>query len=211
MGGYAIVGGQMPVAAGLALAAKYKQEDRLVLCFLGDGALNEGEFHESMNLASIRKLPIIYFCENNLYGMGAAVWETLPLWEEIHKVADAYRMPGKRMDGMNVDEVHRVMLNAVQHVLSGMGPIFLVAQTYRYRGHSLSDPAQYRQRTEVETWLKRDPIARQKQRILSEEMATEEELAAIDQAVMREVEEAVKFASDSPFPEPSDLYRDVYG
>ena len=211
MGGYAIVGGQMPVAAGLALAAKYKQEDRLVLCFLGDGALNEGEFHESMNLASIRKLPIIYFCENNLYGMGAAVWETFPLWEEIHKVADAYRMPGKRMDGMNVDEVYRVTQNAVQHVLSGMGPIFLVAQTYRYRGHSLSDPAQYRQRTEVETWLKRDPIASQKQRILSEEMATAEELAAIDQAVMSEVEEAVKFASDSPFPEPSDLYSDVYG
>lgn len=211
MGGYAIVGGQMPVAAGLALAAKYKEEDRMVLCFLGDGALNEGEFHESMNLASIRHLPIIYFCENNLYGMGAAVWETFPLWEEIHKVADAYRMPGKRMDGMNVEEVHRVTRDAVQHVLSGMGPIFLVAQTYRFRGHSLSDPAQYRQRIEVETWLKRDPISSLKQRILDEEAATEDELVAIDQAVMREVEEAVEFASDSPFPDPADLHSDVYG
>ena len=211
MGGYAIVGGQMPVAAGLALAAKYKEEDRMVLCFLGDGALNEGEFHESMNLASIRHLPIIYFCENNLYGMGAAVWETFPLWEEIHKVADAYRMPGKRMDGMNVEEVHRVTRDAVQHVLSGMGPIFLVAQTYRFRGHSLSDPAQYRQRIEVETWLKRDPIPSLKQRILDEEAATEDELVATDQAVMREVEEAVEFASDSPFPDPADLHSDVYG
>ena len=211
MGGYAIVGGQMPVAAGLALAAKYKEEDRMVLCFLGDGALNEGEFHESMNLASIRHLPIIYFCENNLYGMGAAVWETFPLWEEIHKVAEAYRMPGKRMDGMNVEEVHRVTRDAVQHVLSGMGPIFLVAQTYRFRGHSLSDPAQYRQRIEVETWLKRDPISSLKQRILDEEAATEDELVAIDQAVMREVEEAVEFASDSPFPDPADLHSDVYG
>ena len=211
MGGYAIVGGQMPIAAGLALAAKYKEEDRLVLCFLGDGALNEGEFHESMNLATIRNLPIIYFCENNLYGMGAPVWETFALWEAIDKVADAYHMPGKRMDGMNLLEVREVTRSAVEYVSGGLGPIFLVAQTYRFRGHSLSDPAEYRRRREVEHWLEKDPIANFKQELLDEELTSDIELGEIDVAVMKEVEEAAAFASDSPFPEPAALYRDVYG
>ncbi len=211
MGGYAIVGGQMPIAAGLALSAKMKGEDRATLCFLGDGALNEGEFHESMNLASIRKLPVIYFCENNLYGMGAPVWETFAMAEEIYKVADAYKMPGKRVNGMDIMEVREVTQEAVEYVTSGKGPIFLEAQTYRFRGHSIADAAQYRSRPEVEDWLKKDPIAGFKRELLDENLATETELSKIDETVMKEIEEAANFANDSPFPEYSALFEDVYG
>ena len=211
MGGYAIVGGQMPVAAGLALAAKLKGEDRLVLCYLGDGALNEGEFHESMNLASIRKLPVIYFCENNLYGMGVPVWETFALADEIYRVAEAYNMPGRQMDGMDVLEVQQVTQDAVRYVTSGEGPIFLEAKTYRFRGHSISDAAQYRHSPEVDEWLEKDPIATFKRVLLDEGLASEQELGDIYEVVMKEIEEAARFAADSPFPEPSALYDDVYG
>ena len=211
MGGYAIVGGQMPIAAGLALAAKLKGEDRLVMCYLGDGALNEGEFHESMNLASIRKLPVIYFCENNLYGMGVPVKETFALADEIYRVAEAYNMPGKRMNGMDVLEVRQVTQEAVGYVSSGEGPMFLEALTYRFRGHSIADAATYRERPEVEEWLKKDPITAFKRKLLDEGLASEEEFGDIDGAVMKEIEEAASFAEDSPFPEPSALYEDVYG
>ena len=211
MGGYAIVGGQMPVATGLALASKLKGEDRLTMCFLGDGALNEGEFHESMNLAAIRKLPIIFICENNLYGMGTPVWETFTLWEEIHRVAEAYDMPGRKLNGMDVLEVLAGTQEAVDYVSSGLGPILLVAQTYRFRGHSIADPAEYRQRIEVDTWQARDPVKSFKVRLLDMGVASEQELQLLEQSVTIEVEEAARFASESPFPEPSALYRDVYG
>ena len=211
MGGYAIVGGQMPVAAGLALAAKLMGQDRLALCFLGDGALNEGEFHESMNLAAIRKLPIIYFCENNLYGMGASVWETFAKADDIYKVAEAYNMPGKRMNGMDVLEVKQVTRDAVEYVSSGNGPIFLEAQTYRFRGHSIADAAAYRSGAEVEEWLARDPIASYKNLLLEDGTASEAELQEIDDGAMKEIEEAVDFAAKSPYPDPAELYTDVYG
>ena len=210
MGGYAIVGGQMPIAAGLALAAKLKGEDRLAMCYLGDGALNEGEFHESMNLAAIRKLPVIYFCENNLYGMGAPVWETFALAEEIYRVAEAYKMPGKQLNGMDVLEVHEVTREAIEYVRSGKGPIFLEARTYRFRGHSIADPADYRRRTEVDGWMEKDPIDNYKRKLLGEGLASEQELTELDSAVMQEVEAAAKFALESPYPEPSALYQDVY-
>ena len=210
MGGYAIVGGQMPVAAGLALATKLKEEDRIVVCFLGDGALNEGEFHESMNLVSIRQLPVIYFCENNQYGMGAPVRETFALSEEIYRVAEAYNMRGVRVDGMDVLEVRRATAEVLEYVSTGKGPVFIEAQTYRFRGHSIADPADYRHNAEVEGWLAKDPIATFKRKLLDEGLATEPELAEIDGLVMKEIEEAVRFAEDSPFPDPSDLYEDVY-
>ena len=210
MGGYAIVAGQMPVAAGLALAAKSKGEDRLVICYLGDGALNEGEFHESMNLASIWKLPVIYFCENNLYGMGAPVWDTLALADNIYKLAESYNMPGMRLNGMDVLEVREVTQEASEYVRSGKGPIFLEAQTYRFRGHSIADPAEYRHGIEVEDWLEKDPIVTFKRKLLDEGRASEQELSDIDGAVMKEIEEAAKFADDSPFPEIDTLFEDVY-
>ena len=211
MGGYAIVGGQMPIAVGLALSASYKNEDQLVLCYLGDGALNEGEFHESMNLASIWKLPVIFFCENNLYGMGAPVWHTFAKYDEIYRVAEAYNMPGKQLNGMDVLEVRQVTQDAVEHVRSGQGPIFLEALCYRFRGHSIADPADYRRRTEVDGWLEKDPISSFKRKLLDEGLASEQALEDIDGAVMSEIENAARFADDSPFPEVSDLYRDVYG
>ena len=211
MGGYAIVGGQMPVAAGLGLAAKLKGEDRLALCFLGDGALNEGEFHESMNLASIRKLPVIYFCENNQYGMGASVWETFALAAEIYKLADAYKMPGRRINGMDVLEVRDAMKDAVEYVSNGGGPIFIEAQTYRFRGHSIADPAAYRLSAEVEEWLARDPLSSYRQKLMEDGVADESELAEIDAANLKAIEDAVDFAIASPFPDPSELFTDIYG
>ncbi len=211
MGGYAIVGGQMPVAAGLGLAAKLKGEDRLALCFLGDGALNEGEFHESMNLASIRKLPVIYFCENNQYGMGASVWETFALAADIYKLADAYKMPGRRINGMDVLEVRDAMKDAVEFVSNGGGPIFIEAQTYRFRGHSIADPAAYRLSAEVEEWLARDPLDSYRQKLMEEGVADESELAEIDAANLKAIEDAVDFAIASPFPDPSELFTDIYG
>ena len=211
MGGYAIVGGQLPISTGLALASKLKGEDQLTLCFLGDGALNEGEFHESMNLASIRTLPVIFLCENNLYGMGAPVSETFARADEIYRVAEAYNMPGRRMNGMDVLEVREVTQESVEYVSSGKGPIFLEAQTYRFRGHSIADPSEYRQGTEVEDWLTKDPIDNYRRKLLDESLVSEQELKEIDVAVITEVEEAAKFAKASPFPEPSALYKDVYG
>ena len=211
MGGYAIVGGQMPIAAGLGLAAKLKGEDRLALCFLGDGALNEGEFHESMNLVAIRKLPVIYFCENNQYGMGASVWETFALAADIYKLADAYKMPGRRINGMDVLEVRESMKDAVEYVSSGGGPIFIEAQTYRFRGHSIADPAAYRLSSEVEEWLARDPLYSYRQKLMDQGIADDAELAEIDAANLKAIEDAVDFAAASPFPDPSELFKDIYG
>ena len=210
MGGYAIVGGQIPIAVGLALSAAYKKEDQLALCFLGDGALNEGVFHESMNLASIWKLPIIFFCENNFYGMGAHVSETLALHDEIFKLADAYKMPSKRIDGTDVLEVREATNEAVEFVTSEGRPIFLEAQVYRFRGHSIADPAGYRDRDELAFWRGRDSILNLKHKLLDEEQVPEHDLEEMAAATQADVTDAVDFAHSSPFPEPDDLYRDVY-
>ncbi|MBI4282169.1 MAG: pyruvate dehydrogenase (acetyl-transferring) E1 component subunit alpha [Chloroflexi bacterium] len=210
MGGYAIVGGQLPLALGLALASKYRGEDRVVLCFLGDGALNEGEFHESMNLASLWQLPVVFFCENNLYGMGAPVDQTLVFHQEIYKMANAYHMPSKRVDGMDVLAVREATRAAVELVRSGGGPFFMEALTYRFRGHSMADPAAYRTRREEEEWRERDPILALKNQMIADGLASEEELGATYREVEKEVEEAVAFADESPFPEPGALYEDMY-
>ena len=210
MGGYAIVGGQLPIAVGLALSLSYQSEDSLVLCFLGDGALNEGTFHESMNLASVWKLPMIFFCENNLYGMGAASTATFAAHNEIYKVAEAYKMPGHQVDGMDLLEVRQATLDATKHVRNGGGPIFLEALTYRFRGHSISDPAEYRPQEEMEWWLKRDPIKLLRERLIGEGEATEEKLGEIHESVERGITEAVQFADKSPFPPSSALHEDIY-
>ena len=211
MGGYAIVGGQLPLAVGLALASKYKGEDSLVLCFLGDGAINEGEFHESMNLASLWKLPVIFFVENNLYGMGAPVEQTLVFHKEIYKFASAYKMPTKRVDGMDVMKVRETTREAVESVRGGEGPYLIEAMAYRFRGHSMADPSEYRGKAEEDLWRKKDPIVTFNKRLKSEKVASQEELEALAQDVEREVEAAIRFADESPFPEPDALYEDVYG
>ena len=210
MGGYAIVGGQLPIATGLALATQFKGEDRLTLCFLGDGALNEGEFHESMNLAAVWDLPIVFFCENNLYSMGAPAAATLCMHQEIYKLADAYGMPGFRVDGNDVLAVHELMLEVTQDVRSGKGPVFIEAQTYRLRGHSIADPANYRPEEEVQFWRERDPIPRFRSWLMTEGVASEEELDEVNALIEQEVIAAAEFAQASPFPEPEELYHSVY-
>ncbi|MFQ5861302.1 MAG: pyruvate dehydrogenase (acetyl-transferring) E1 component subunit alpha [Dehalococcoidia bacterium] len=210
LGGYAIVGGQLPIAAGLGLAISYKGEDATVLCILGDGALNEGEFHEAMNLCSIWKLPVLFLCENNLYGMGAPVWQTYALHDQIYQVADAYRMPGKRVDGMDVLAVREAVAEAREWCHQGKGPFFIEAQTYRFRGHSIADPVEYREKAEAEEWLKRDPVATFGAWLQENGLATAEELAQVQKGVEELIAEAVRFADESPFPEPAALYDDVY-
>ena len=209
MGGYAIVGGQLPIANGLALSIRYKGEDGVVLCFLGDGALNEGEFHEAMNLASVWKLPLLFLCENNQYGMGAAVSETFALHDEIYKVAEAYRMPGQWVDGMDVLAVREATEEALEYVRKGKGPMFIEAKTYRFRGHSISDPASYRNQEEVEKWEKRDPLVTFRAKLAGEGLASGKEFKAIEKGVNEEVQEAVHFAEESPWPEPSALFEDI--
>ena len=210
MGGYAIVGGQLPVAAGLALASQYKGEDRLALCFMGDGALNEGEFHESMNLAAVWQLPIIFFCENNLYGMGAPSADTLAVHQQMYKLAEAYGMRNHRVDGNDVVAVHELMLQATKDVRTEGGPAFIEAQTYRIQGHSVADPANYRPEEEVEYWRSKDPIPAFRARLMVGGLASEEEFDEIDADVDREILAAAEFAETSPFPEPDARYQGVY-
>ena len=210
MGGYAIVGGHLPIATGLALACRLKDEDRISLCFLGDGAVNEGEFHESMNLAAVWTLPVIFFCENNLYGMGAKSSTTLAVHEQIYKLAEAYGIPGRRVDGNDVIAVRNLTQELEQYVRSGNGPVFVEARTYRLQGHSISDPANYRPQAEVEYWRSRDPIPRFQQWLMAEGLATEEVIAQIDAEVENEIIAAVEYAESSPFPESQELYNGVY-
>jgi pyruvate dehydrogenase E1 component alpha subunit len=210
MGGYAIVGGQLPLATGLALASQYNEEDRVTLCFLGDGAVQEGEFHESMNLASVWELPIIFLCENNLYGMGAPAKHTMSMYNEIYKMADAYGIRGSQVDGNDVLAVHEVMQESTQQVRSGKGPLFIEAQTYRQRGHSIADPANYRPEEEVKYWEARDPIIRFQNWLTEQELASQQDLDEIDAAVEQDIVEAAEFAESSPFPEPEALYEYIY-
>jgi pyruvate dehydrogenase E1 component alpha subunit len=210
MGGYAIVGGQIPIAVGLALAARYKQEDRLVLCFFGDGAVNEGEFHESLNLASLWNLPLIFFLENNLYGMGSHVERTHAGGKDIYLAAEAYKIPAAQIDGMDVVAVREATMEAVRRVRSGSGPVFLEAITYRYRGHSMADPSAYRETSEVDEWRLKDPIEHFRFVSLQDGLITEDELTAISVEVEATVDEAVRFAEESPEPGLDSLYDNVY-
>lgn len=209
MGGHAIVGGQLPLGTGLALANRYRGNDSIVVSFLGDGALSEGEFHECMNLAAIWKLPIIFFCENNLYGMGAPVAEVLSTANAIYKMAEPYGIPSRRVDGMDVLAVRQAMQEVTEYVRAGNGPYFIEALAYRFRGHSMSDPAEYRHKDEEEFWKKRDPVTSFRARLIASQGVAEDELDALDEAVQAEVDAAVAFADRSPEPDASELYADV--
>jgi|TARA_B110000116_G_scaffold185705_1_gene160952 pyruvate dehydrogenase E1 component alpha subunit len=211
MGGYAIVGGHLPIAVGFALANQYKDENRVTLCFMGDGALNEGEFHECMNLSKIWNLPIIFLCENNLYGMGAPAKDHLATPDKIYKMSEAYDIPGFRVDGNNVVEVYDLMKDLTEKVRNGGGPVFVEAQTYRIQGHSIADPAKYRPDEEVEYWKKKDPIIALKSLLIDKYNVQSDIIEQIHQSAEQEIIDAADFAEQSPFPEDKELFSDVYG
>ena len=210
MGGYAIVGGHLPIAVGLALAIKYKREHGVVLCFFGDGATNQGIFHESLNLASLWKLPVVFLLENNLYGMGSHIDQTHAGGRDIYLTAEAYKIPAAQVDGMDLVAVREATLEAVKRTRSGDGPVFLEAMTYRLKGHSTSDPSSYREVEEVEEWKTKDPIERLQALSLEQGLATQEDIALIQWEVEEVVQEAVRFAEESPEPESDALYENVY-
>lgn len=209
-GGYAIVGGHLPLAVGMAFAMQYLGNESAVVCVFGEGATNIGEFHEALNMAALWKLPVIFFCENNLYGMGTAVKRASSVTEMARK-ACAYGMPGEQCDGMDAFAVYEATQKALQRARDGDGPTLLEAKTYRFRGHSMADPELYRQRQEVEQFREqRDPIDLLRDRILSEEALASEELERLEQEARAAVAEAVRFAEESPAPPLEALYEDIY-
>lgn len=209
MGGYAIVGGGLPIATGLGLSVQYNEGPEVVCCFFGDGALPQGAFHESLNMASLWKLPVVFVCENNFYGMGTMVQNAI-CQEELYRFAEPYKMPGVRVDGMDVLEVYGATMEAVARAREGDGPSLIEAVTYRFRGHSMSDPAEYRSKREERIWQERDPIKNLRRRMLGERHVAEARLGEIEAAVAREIEEAVKFADESPEPSVDELGKGIY-
>lgn len=208
-GGHGIVGGQIPLGAGIAFAEKYKGTKNVTLCYMGDGAIRQGAFHEALNMAMTWKLPVVFIIENNHYAMGTSVQRTSNV-TELYKLGEAFNMPSEPVDGMTVETVHDAMQKAVDHCRNGNGPYLLEMHTYRYKGHSMSDPAKYRSKEEVESYKHQDPIDKVHQTILDKKFATKEELEAIEKRVQEIVEDSVKFADESPYPDAEELFMDVY-
>jgi pyruvate dehydrogenase E1 component subunit alpha len=208
-GGHGIVGAQVPLGTGLAFAHRYNENGRVSLTYLGDGAINQGQVYESFNMAALWKLPVVYIIENNRYGMGTSV-ERASARPELHQRGQAYGIPGSQVDGMNVLAVMAAGEKAVAHARSGKGPIILEMMTYRYRGHSMSDPAKYRSKEEVARMRQEhDPIEHLRKKMLDDGIVDENRLKTIDREVKDIVSEAAAFAQESPEPDPSELYTDV--
>jgi pyruvate dehydrogenase E1 component alpha subunit len=208
-GGHGIVGAQIGTGAGLAFAEQYRGSKNVVLCFFGDGAARQGMLHEVFNLAMLWKLPVVFICENNNYAMGTSIERTSNVID-IYKLADAYEMPGDKIDGMTAEAVHEGVARAVKRAREGGGPTLLEMKTYRYKGHSVSDPQKYRSKDEVEEYKNQDPITKVANTILTNKFATEAELKAIDDKITAIVEGSVKFAEESPWPDDSEVLKDVY-
>jgi pyruvate dehydrogenase E1 component alpha subunit len=208
-GGHGIVGAQIGTGAGLAFAEKYRDSKNVVLCFFGDGAARQGMLHEVFNLAMLWKLPIVFICENNNYAMGTSIERTSNVID-IYKLADAYEMPADKIDGMTPELVHESVARAAKRARDGEGPTLLEMKTYRYRGHSVSDPQKYRTKDEVEEYKDQDPITKVRKTILENSFATEADLLAIDDKINTIVEGSVKYAEESPWPDDSEVYKDVY-
>ncbi|GAB2608468.1 pyruvate dehydrogenase (acetyl-transferring) E1 component subunit alpha [Emticicia sediminis] len=209
IGGHGIVGAQIPLGAGIAFAEKYKGTQNLCMCYFGDGAVRQGALHEAFNMAMTWKLPVIFVVENNGYAMGTSVERTSNV-RELYTIGEAYDMPSEPVDAMDVEMVHEAVKRAADRARAGEGPTFLEFKTYRFRGHSMSDPQKYRTKEEVEQWKSRDPLEMVRDRILTNGVATEAELDAIDAKVKEVVEASVKFAEESPYPEPEAAFEDVY-
>lgn len=209
MGGHGIVGAQIGTGAGIAFAEKYKGTDAVCLTFFGDGAARQGILHETFNLAMLWKIPVIFICENNNYAMGTSVERTSNV-VDIYKLADAYEMPADSIDGMNAEAVHESVARAVKRAREGDGPTLIEIKTYRYKGHSISDPQKYRTKEEVDEYKQRDPIEQVLDTILTNKYATPEEIEVINKRVEAEVEESVIFAEESPWPDDDEVYKDIY-
>ena len=209
VGGHGIVGGQIPLGAGIALAEQYLGTKNVCLCFMGDGAVRQGALHETFNMAMLWKLPVVFICENNDYAMGTSVERTTNV-KDIYKIGAAYEMPSFQVDGMSCETVHDAIDEAVVKARNGEGPTFLEIKTYRYRGHSMSDPATYRTKEEVAHYKTLDPLETTKATILKEKFATEAELDALEERIIATVNQSVEFAENSPYPDPSELFTDVY-
>lgn len=208
-GGHGIVGAQIGTGAGLAFAEQYRGSKNVVLCFFGDGAARQGMLHEVFNLAMLWKLPVVFICENNNYAMGTSIERTSNVID-IYKLADAYEMPSDKLDGMTPEIVHEGVARAVKRARDGEGPTLLEMKTYRYRGHSVSDPQKYRSKDEVEEYKDQDPIIKVRKTILENNFATEAALQEIDEKINGIVEASVKFAEDSPWPDDNEVLKDVY-
>jgi pyruvate dehydrogenase E1 component alpha subunit len=209
LGGHAIVGGQIPLATGTAFATKYQGTDQVTLCFFGEAAVNQGAFHESLNMAQLWKLPCIYICENNQYGMGTSLARAMSL-SNIAQKACAYDMAAEFIDGMDVLAVREATLRAVERARKDYLPTLLEIRTYRFMGHSMSDPGNYRTRAEIEKYQERDPIKLFSASLLEEKVVDQKTLDEIDAKVREEVEDSLRFADESPLPEPEELYTDIY-
>ncbi|MDX1939543.1 MAG: pyruvate dehydrogenase (acetyl-transferring) E1 component subunit alpha [Saprospiraceae bacterium] len=208
-GGNGIVGAQIPIGTGIAFAEKYRGTDNLCVTMFGDGAARQGALYESFNMAMTWKLPVLYIVENNGYAMGTSVARTSNV-QDLYKIGLAFDMPSEAVDGMNPESVHEAIQKAAEHIRAGHGPYFLEIKTYRYKGHSVSDPAKYRSKDEVKEYQDKDPIKTTEAKMLANGIATEEEIQAIKDSIKAEIEEAVQFAEESPYPDPSELYTDNY-
>jgi pyruvate dehydrogenase E1 component alpha subunit len=208
-GGHAIVGSHLPIAAGLALGDVYQKQDGVTICMFGDGATNIGYFHEALNLSKVWKLPVLWVCENNQYGMGTTV-ERASAVSEIRQKADGYAMKNDNVDGMDIMKVREKALEMIEEIRSGSGPQFLEINTYRFRGHSMGDPERYRQQEEIRKWQENDPIGIYRRYLVEEKIASEEELNGEDKKANEIVEDAVHFAESSPEPAAEELFKNIY-
>jgi pyruvate dehydrogenase E1 component alpha subunit len=208
-GGHGIVGAQIGTGAGIAFAEQYRGTDNVCLTFFGDGAARQGMLHETFNLAMLWKLPVIFICENNNYAMGTSIQRTSNVID-IYKLADAYEMPADIADGMSAEAVHESISRAVKRAREGGGPTLIEMKTYRYKGHSISDPQKYRTKDEVDEYKTKDPIGMVLEKIIAGNFATTEQIETIDSKIAAIVDASVKFAEESPFPTEDELLKDVY-
>jgi pyruvate dehydrogenase E1 component alpha subunit len=208
-GGHGIVGAQIGTGAGLAFAERYRGTNNVVLCFFGDGAARQGMLHETFNMAMLWDLPVVFICENNHYAMGTSVARTSKTLD-IYKMADAYEMPADAVDGMNPEAVHNAVLKAVNRAREKGGPTLLEIKTYRYKGHSMSDPQKYRSKEEVEEYKEKDPIEQALKVLKTQFKVSDADIEVINERVVKEVEDCVAFAEESPWPDDNELLKDVY-
>lgn len=208
-GGHGIVGGQIGLGAGIAFADKYRKEDHVTVCFMGDGAARQGMLHETFNMAMLWKLPVIFIIENNQYAMGTSVERTSNV-TDLATLGASYQMPSATVDGMSPEAVCAAIAEAAERGRKGEGPTLLDIQTYRYKGHSMSDPQKYRTKEEVASYVERDPIEHVRNVILANKWMNESDLKAVEKEIKAQVEEAIQFAEESPLPDASELYEDVY-